>query len=53
MSLDQRLVEDYIYILGPEDRLVDPEGNEVPFIPGEDLLRTGLLGPVWFFGGNG
>jgi len=31
--------DDYIYILGPEDRLFDPEGKEVPFIPGEDLLR--------------
>lgn len=31
--------DDYIYVLGPEDKLKDPNGKEVPFTPGEDLLR--------------
>lgn len=31
--------DDWIYILDSEDTLMDPQGNPVTFIPGEDLLR--------------
>lgn len=31
--------EDYVYVLGPEDQLVDSKGEAYPFVPGQDLLR--------------
>jgi len=31
--------DDWIYILDENDKLVDPQGNPVPFTPGTDLMR--------------
>ncbi|CAJ1371951.1 unnamed protein product [Effrenium voratum] len=31
--------DDYIYVLGPEDKMVDATGKEIPFVVGQDLLR--------------
>jgi len=31
--------DDYIYVLDANDKLVDPQGNEIPFRVGDDLLR--------------
>jgi len=33
-------VDNWIYILQAEDKLVDVKGNPVPFVPGDDFLRV-------------
>ncbi|CAK8985385.1 unnamed protein product [Durusdinium trenchii] len=43
ISVDQKWIaltkDDYIYVLGPEDKMVDAEGRTYPFVPGLDMLR--------------